>query len=82
MEIIVSAQKAKEDLKAILKELDAELTHDERNEVVKRVKVVTNTYNSYVEDGNIYKIAIARRIIDAIRVQLKEREKLVLELKK
>jgi len=82
MEIIVSAKKAKEDLKAILKELDAELTHDERNEVIKRVKVVTNTYNSYVEDGNIYKIVIARRIIDAIRVQLKEREKLVLELKK
>lgn len=82
MEIIVSAKKAKEDLKLILKELDAELTHDERNEVIKRVKVVTNTYNSYVEDGNIYKIVIARRIIDAIRVQLKEREKLVLELKK
>ena len=82
MEIIVSAKKAKEDLKLILKELDAELTHDERNEVIKRVKVVTNTYNSYVEDGNIYKIVIARRIIDAIRVQLKEREKLVSELKK
>lgn len=82
MEIILSAKKAKEDLKAILKELDAELTHDERNEVIKRVKVVTNTYNSYVEDGNIYKIVIARRIIDAIRVQLKEREKLVIELKK
>ena len=82
MEIIVSAKKAKEDLKLILKELDAELTHDERNEVIKRVKVVTNTYNSYVEDGNIYKIVIARRIIDAIRVQLKEREKLVAELQK